>query len=89
MIISLPYSYYKGTPKGQYIRVSYGIMEIHGRWSFEREIIDITWKMKGRNKCFYCFRETKKEDMTMDHIYPKQLNFKTVLAVIIENVVVT
>lgn len=57
-----------------------GILKIYGRCGkFQDIMYDLTYKLKGRNKCYYCGSELKTPtQMTLDHIYPVSLGGPTI-----------
>jgi len=57
-----------------------GILKIHGRsGKFHDVMYDLTYQLKGRNKCHYCGSEVKTPSkMTLDHIYPVSLGGPTI-----------
>lgn len=54
------------------------LLRRHGK--FDEIMYDITYRQKGRNKCYYCGRvnsETEPLIITLDHIYPRSLGGPT------------
>ena len=57
-----------------------GTLKIYGRCGkFQDVMYDLTYKLKGRNKCYYCGSEVSTPSkMTLDHIYPVSLGGPTI-----------
>ena len=57
-----------------------GILKIYMRnGKFQDVMYDLTYQLKGRNKCYYCGREVQNPSkMTLDHIYPVSLGGPTI-----------
>ena len=78
MIIELPDIFYEARNEENFVRIVNGILEIKGEWNFEDLMIDLTYKMKGRNKCYYCRREVSEKKITIDHLFPKNFGGITI-----------
>ena len=57
-----------------------GILKIYGRsGKFQDVMYDLTYQLKGRNRCYYCGSEVPiPSKMTLDHIYPVSLGGPTI-----------
>lgn len=56
-----------------------GILKMQKRQSkFDDVMCDLTYALKGRNKCYYCGKEITLKEMTLDHVYPKSLGGPTI-----------
>ena len=57
-----------------------GILKIYGRrGKFQDVMYDLTYELKGRNKCHYCGAEVPlPSKMTLDHIHPVSLGGPTI-----------
>lgn len=73
MIIELPekFSY------GNQARIEDGILKIPSGVSWREFIYKLTIAAKGK-KCWYCGKPLKKEEITLDHLYPQDLGGPTV-----------
>ena len=78
MIIELPYHFYSEKKEGNFARVHDGTLEIHGPWNFEKLMVELTYRIKGRTKCFYCRRKVEGEKITIDHLYPRDFGGITI-----------
>lgn len=80
MIIELPENFYKTYGDRGFAQVRDRTLEIHGDFSFNYEelMIDLAYKMKGRTKCYYCGKEIKPENVTIDHLYPRDFGGITI-----------
>ena len=79
MIIVVPEGYVF-TKKGEISAFEEkGILKLYARYSqFEDIMYDLTYTIKGRDKCYYCGKKLTKKDMTLDHIYPRSLGGPTI-----------
>lgn len=56
-----------------------GILKMKGRQGKFQEIMyDLTYKLKGRTKCYYCGKEISPSKITLDHIYPRSMGGPTI-----------
>lgn len=78
MIIELPSRFYSEKEEGNFARVHDGRLEIHGPWDFEKLMIELSYKMKGRTRCFYCRRRVDFNKITIDHLYPRDFGGITI-----------
>lgn len=62
---------------GNQARIDNGILKIPSNVSIREFMYKLTIAEKGR-KCFYCGTELKKEEITMDHLYPQDLGGPTI-----------
>lgn len=55
------------------------ILKLKGRkGKFQEIMYDITYKVKGNDKCYYCGKEVSPNKITLDHIYPQALGGPTI-----------
>lgn len=55
------------------------ILKLKGRQGkFQEVMYDITYKLKGNNRCYYCGEEINPSKITIDHIYPQALGGPTI-----------
>ena len=70
MIIELPRKFYrKGEKNNGFAFVVDGRLEIHGWCDFEDTMVELTYALKGKNRCVYCRREIDKG--SIDHLFPR------------------
>lgn len=56
-----------------------GILKIYGRsGKFQDVMYDLTYKLKGRNKCYYCGAKVLPSKITLDHVHPVSLGGPTI-----------
>ena len=48
-----------------------GTLYIRNRFFFKPSVQQLTYSLKGRQKCFYCGLDFPLSQMTLDHVYPK------------------
>lgn len=73
MIIELPEKFYYGNQA----KIVDGVLKIPSGVSWREFMYRLTVASKGRN-CWYCGKKLKKEDITMDHLYPQDLGGPTI-----------
>lgn len=80
MIIEIPRGYTFVKEESIIAFEEKGTLKIYGRCGkFQDVMYDLTYKLKGRNKCYYCGNEVKTPSkMTLDHIYPVSLGGPTI-----------
>ncbi len=69
MKIQLPESF-EYHEKGLYATVDDGILKITSM-NFEKLMYELTYRLKGRRRCSYCNRLFKPENLTLDHVFPR------------------
>lgn len=62
---------------GNQARIENGILKIPSNVSIREFMYKLTIVEKGK-RCFYCGTELKKEEITMDHLYPQDLGGPTI-----------
>lgn len=84
MIIDLPktFRFYfskKGNKKlkGK-AEVKNGVLCIYGDVPFRRLMYNVTYCLKGKNKCAYCGKELGRKDVTLDHAYVQDMGGPTI-----------
>ena len=55
-----------------------GTLKMKVQASFGKAMHEITYEMKGRNKCFYCKEEFEEDKMTVDHMIPQERGGPTI-----------
>lgn len=56
--------------KGQKAYIENGILKLTRQVNFSKLMFELTYQIKGKNKCYYCGKKITKEQITIDHIYP-------------------
>lgn len=54
------------------------ILKISRKVSFDKIMIKITYQMKGRGRCYYCGRNVPRNQISIDHVYPKDFGGPTI-----------
>jgi len=80
MIIEIPRGYTFIKDGGIIAFEENGILKIYGRkGKFEDVMYDLTYELKGRDKCYYCGRQIENpSQITLDHIHPVSLGGPTI-----------
>lgn len=78
MNVELPENYYQSEGANKYALVRNGILELQGSWDFERLMVELTYLLKGRTRCFYCKREIDPGKVTIDHVFPRDFGGVTI-----------
>jgi len=56
-----------------------GILKIYGRsGKFQDVMYDLTYKLKGSSKCYYCGAKVLPSKITLDHVHPVSLGGPTI-----------
>lgn len=76
MVIKLPYEFrktYHHANKTCYAKIRYGMLEIYGdvEMFYDKIMRDLTFKLKNPKECYYCREKINSEEVTMDHLYPR------------------
>lgn len=79
MIIELP----KHSPTGitiinKHMKIEYGILKIKFPYSLRKAMYSLTYKMKGKHRCFYCGCEILNAKATLDHLFPQYFGGPTI-----------
>ncbi len=79
MIIELP----KHNPTGitiinEHMKIEYGTLKIRFPYSLRKSMYSLTYKIKGKHKCFYCGCEISNGKATLDHLFPQYLGGPTI-----------
>ena len=53
------------------LRIENGILYLRYGQSFQDIMYDLTYFMKGKNFCYYCKKKVPRNQITMDHFYPR------------------
>ena len=73
MIIRLPRKFYYTEKKNSsYAYVQNGILYIKGGVNYEDLMYELTYILKGYDKCYYCGRKLSNKNRTIDHMYPRR-----------------
>lgn len=74
MIIEVPKGY-TFTKEGDIIAFEENsILKMKGRQGkFQDIMYDITYKLKGNDRCYYCGEKVNPSKITLDHVYPQAL----------------
>lgn len=60
------------------MKVEDGLLKLYFPISFQDCMYDLTYFMKGREKCFYCLRTIDKNKITLDHLIPQDFGGPTI-----------
>lgn len=55
-----------------------GILYLRYGQSFQNAIYSLTYFMKGKNFCYYCKKKVSRNDITMDHMFPRSTGGPTI-----------
>lgn len=79
MIIDLPkYETIGITVMNEHMKIENGILKIQFPYSLRKAMYALTYKMKGKHKCFYCGCEISNGKATLDHLFPQYLGGPTI-----------
>lgn len=79
MIIDLPKSSKNETIIiNDSMKVEEGILKLDFPISFQEAMYDLTYFIKGREKCFYCSRTIENDKVTLDHLIPQDFGGPTI-----------
>lgn len=79
MIIDLPKHETIGiTVINEHMKIENETLKIKFPYSLRKAMYTLTYKMKGKHKCYYCGCEISTGKATLDHIYPKYLGGPTI-----------
>lgn len=71
MIMELPEEFSKVYDNGWYVIIRKGVLEIHGGCNFDELMIEMTYGIKGRRRCYYCHEPVLPHKITIDHVHPR------------------
>lgn len=71
MIMELPEEFSKVYNNGWYVIIQDGILEIHGGCNYRTLMNEITYTLKGKTRCHYCYKIMRPEECTIDHLFPQ------------------
>lgn len=60
------------------LRIGNGILYLRYGVSFQSTMYNLTYFMKGKNYCYYCKRSIPRNEITMDHMYPRSTGGPTI-----------
>lgn len=80
MIIEIPQGYVFSKENSIIAFEEEQILKMYGRrGKFHEVMYDLTYQLKGRNKCYYCGNEIEiQSKVTLDHVYPASLGGPTI-----------
>lgn len=79
MIIEVPKGYTFSTKKEVIAFEENSMLKLKKRpFKFEYIMYDLTYKLKGNRKCYYCGRIVEPSQITLDHVYAKGLGGPTI-----------
>lgn len=79
MIIDLPKNFEMIDTKGnRIVYIEQDILKISREVSFRKVMSEITYTLKGKDKCGYCKKEIEESDLTVDHMYPQEFGGPTI-----------
>lgn len=79
MIIELPkHSLNNITIINEHMKMENGILKIKYPYSLRKAMYTLTYKMKGKHKCFYCRCEILNSKATLDHLFPQYFGGPTI-----------
>lgn len=79
MIIDLPkYENVNNIFINENVEVENDILKIKFPYSFRKAMYSVTYKLKGKHKCFYCSSEILNKKATLDHLYPQDFGGPTI-----------
>lgn len=55
-----------------------GVLKINSYMSFRKVMIEITYMLKGKNRCYYCGKTFPEEKITVDHFIPLDFGGPTI-----------
>lgn len=59
-------------------RIKDGILYLRYGQSFQNTMYSLTYFMKGKNFCYYCKSPIPRDEITMDHMYPRSVGGPTI-----------
>lgn len=79
MNIDLPESFTMYDGRGDPIAwIDNGVLKLTKDSSFRRVMYEMTYQMKGYNRCFYCGKIFSRDEMTIDHMIPQERGGPTI-----------
>lgn len=79
MIIEVPAGYTFTKEKNILAFEENGILKMCARQGFFHDMMyDLTYQLKGKERCYYCGKEVEPSKMTLDHVYPISLGGPTI-----------
>ena len=79
MIIEVPKGYTFSAKKDIIAFEENSMLKLKKRpFKFEYIMYDLTYKLKGKRKCYYCGRVVEPSQITLDHVYAKGLGGPTI-----------
>lgn len=79
MIIEVPVGYTFTKEKNILAFEEKGVLKMCARQGFFHDMMyDLTYQLKGKERCYYCGKEVEPSKMTLDHVYPISLGGPTI-----------
>lgn len=60
------------------MKIENGILKLYFPINFQENMYELTYFMKGKEKCFYCSRTFPKDKITLDHLVPQDFGGPTI-----------
>ena len=60
------------------LRIIDGVLYLKHSQSFQNVMYRLTYFMKGRHFCYYCKKSVPRDEITMDHMYPRSIGGPTI-----------
>lgn len=60
------------------LHIKDGVLYLRHSQSYQNVIYRLTYFMKGRHYCYYCKKRVPRDEITMDHMYPRSLGGPTI-----------
>ena len=79
MIIDLPET--RGDTQlviNNHMTIENGILKLKFPYSLRNAMYILTYQMKGKHKCTYCFKEILYNKVTLDHVFPQDFGGPTI-----------
>lgn len=64
--------------KGQKAYIENGILKLTRQVNFSILMVEISYQLKGKDKCSYCGKEVLEEEITIDHMFPVDFGGPTI-----------
>lgn len=64
--------------KGQKAYIENGILKLTRQVNFSILMVEISYQLKGKDKCSYCGKEVLEEEITIDHMFPVNFGGPTI-----------
>lgn len=79
MIIELPEKFFMEEERtGKKAYIENDILKFTRQVSFRNIMIELTYQMKGKDKCYYCKKKVKEKEISIDHMFPVDFGGPTI-----------